>query len=432
MSKRVLSLLCLSLAALPLSALTLPSGPEVTVKSGKHHNLRAPATATSVRGEAVVVWSDDNLGLRARVLGVDGVLRGEVSLVPNLNHPTTLPAAVRVTDRKDPVVIYDAVGNSFFAFWTNEIADLRADILFQTRQVVDRDVFGQRFDRLGHPMGDEFPVNTQAAGYQSRPQVTRIHCEEAGASACADGALVVAWEADDLAAGSGPGEGVFGRRFNSVGVASSNAVRLSPLGAAKNAALTSDARGNLLALWDAPDGSLRAVFALPFTSQLRPLKGNAVRLSEVIAGSQGRPAVAYNASTHEFLAVWQGNTATDRYASFGRLLTAAGPPSAAVFPLTVGNSAWEVYPLVVATSNGGYTTTWLAWDQHFPTAVRGVALNGHGVRVGAEFDVSENRPDAQSRLSLTAGRPGTLVSTFEGFDDLGANSIELRWLKAGN
>jgi hypothetical protein len=418
-------LLCL-LGAYPLAAATLPTGREVVVKSGDRHAQRTPAAAISANGQAVVVWADANLGIRGRTVGGPGGLGAEFALVANLNHPP-VPGSARVTDRKDPVVIFDSAGATFFVFWTNELADLRVDYFYEDRQVVEQRVFGQRFDLSGQPIGAEFQVSTAVGGFQSRPQVARLECGTTAPDGCADGALVIGWQSDDLAVGSGPGEGVFARSVDAQGVFSGQ-VRLSPPSVARNVSLAADEQGNFLAVWDAPNAATRGVFARPFNFRLRALN-KATLVNQRIVTAQDRPVAAYSTATSQYLTLWQGKTGTDRYRTFGRLISQAGLPVANQFPVTVGKSEWEVYPTLAPTLDGGYTVVWLAYDRHFPSAVRGVELGSDGSRIGGEFDVSEHRPGAQARISLAAGLSGQMLSTYEGYDDRHASSINLRALE---
>ena len=418
-------LLCI-FGAYPLAAATLPTGPEVVVKSGDHHYQRTPAAAISANGQAVVVWADANLGLRGRRVGGPGGIGTELQLVANLDLPP-VPGSARVTDRKDPVVVFDAAGATFFVFWTNELADVRVDYFYENREVVQQRVFGQRFDLSGQPIGDEFAVSTATTGFQSRPQAVRLDCGTNAPAGCADGALVIAWQSDDLGLGSGPGEGVFARSVDAQGVFSTQ-VRLSPPSVARNVSLAAGDEGNFLAVWDAPNTLSRGVFARPFNSRLKALN-KAALVNQRIATSQDRPAVAYSAATDQYLTLWQGKAGTDRYRTFGRSISAAGLPIANQFPVTVGKSEWEVYPTLAPTLDGGFTAVWLAYDQHFPNAVRGVELASDGSRIGGEFDISKNRPGAQARISLAGGPSGKMLSTYEGYDDRHASSINLRALE---
>lgn len=92
----------------------------------------------------------------------------------------------------DPAVSSDAAGN-FVVVWDAMDADARG-------------IFGQRFDSAGQPRGAAFQVNTYTTDRQYGPSV----------ASDATGSFLVAWESLDQ---DGDGWGVFGRRYDSDGVA---------------------------------------------------------------------------------------------------------------------------------------------------------------------------------------------------------------------
>src|SRR5204863_8912876 len=112
---------------------------------------------------------DVDLGLRPRSINPASAMAAEVPLVANLNHPP-VPGSARVTDRKDPAVVFDAKGTSFLVVWTNEIADVRLDYFFEDRQVVEQRVFGQRFSLRGRSLGERFPISAACGGFHPSPQ----------------------------------------------------------------------------------------------------------------------------------------------------------------------------------------------------------------------------------------------------------------------
>jgi hypothetical protein len=414
------------LLAAPLGAAIAPSGPEVVLDgSGPLHLLRNPSVAVATDGHAVVVWTDDNLGLRGRLIDPHGGLGPDFLLVPDLNHPP-LNSRARVTDRKEPVAIYDGNSASFYVFWRNEIADVSESLFIETRNVVDMDIWGQRFNSAGAPMGDAFRVDGGASGWQRRPQAARLTCGPGAATSCKGGGIVVAWQSDDLDASTSNGDGIFASLVSGGAVVGGTA-RISPATGAQNVSLAADDRGHVLALWDADDGSGRGVYGRTFDSQIQPL-GAVVALNQRLIGSQTRPAAAFDPVSRNFIAVWQSVMSPDRYRSFGRLVGLNGSVIGGQFAITNGNSEWEVYPAAAATAGGGFTVQWLAWDGHFPTAVRAVALSATGARLGSEATVSDNRPNAQDRVALVVYRPGSWLSTYEGFDNTGGSSINLRSL----
>lgn len=99
-------------------------------------------------------------------------------------------------------------------------------------------VFGQRFDGLASPTGDEFPVNTYTTSIQVYPSV----------AGTADGSFVVVWQ------GSGQGDytyDIFGQRFDSSGakVGEEFPVNTDTPHAQFDPKVAADASGNFVVVW---------------------------------------------------------------------------------------------------------------------------------------------------------------------------------------
>jgi hypothetical protein len=79
-------------------------------------------------------------------------------------------------------------------------------VVWTTTDGLQSGVFARRFDRLGDPLGDQFQVNVYTTDRQHHPAI----------SMDPRGNFVVAWESYGQ---DGSGEGLFGRRFDSLSVA---------------------------------------------------------------------------------------------------------------------------------------------------------------------------------------------------------------------
>jgi hypothetical protein len=78
----------------------------------------------------------------------------------------------------------------------------------------NQDIFGQRFDKLGRRVGDDFKINTFSYDRQWRPSITTL----------TDEGFLVAWESRGQ---DGSGEGVYGQRFNGDAVPEGSELRIS-------------------------------------------------------------------------------------------------------------------------------------------------------------------------------------------------------------
>ncbi|WP_425404062.1 Ig-like domain-containing protein [Hwanghaeella sp.] len=124
-------------------------------------------------------------------------------------------------------------------------------------------VFGQVFDNTGTPVGSEFQVNVETSSSQFDPSVT-------GTS---DGGFVVTWTSvSSGGAGDGSGTGVFGRRFDATGLATSGEILINEETSStqEKSTVTALADGAFAVGWvsttsgSAGDGDLDGVFQRVF------------------------------------------------------------------------------------------------------------------------------------------------------------------------
>jgi len=155
--------------------------------------LTSPSIAMDSAGYFVVAWDGDPErasldDVHARLFDPNGIPLGEQFIVN-----TTLAEA-----QQYPQVAMNNKGE-FVIVWESEIES----------STVERDIFCQRFDSLGEPIGNEFQLNTYIEGNQKSPAVAIGE----------DSRFVTVWQSDDQ---DGSGWGIFGRLEQMVGSADSN------------------------------------------------------------------------------------------------------------------------------------------------------------------------------------------------------------------
>ena len=103
----------------------------------------------------------------------------------------------------------------------------------------DWGIYGQRYDALGNPVGDEFWISTRINSSQTEPQVTALN----------GGGFLVAWQSY---AQDSSGWGLYGQRFDGRGEMVGSEFRINTFTTydQANLALTSLADGRVLVLWD--------------------------------------------------------------------------------------------------------------------------------------------------------------------------------------
>ncbi len=145
--------------------------------------------------------------------------------------PRACPPAASEVIRKEPAVAFLPSGE-FLLAWTEERDKVSIDLFTRHRDVLDRDVYVQKFSAAGAPQGTAGPPRTPP------PPASRATPRSSSATAPTSWCV---WQSDDRTA-SKLGDGIFGRLVRSSTVqATSNELKLSSVpGFAANAA---DRRG---------------------------------------------------------------------------------------------------------------------------------------------------------------------------------------------
>jgi hypothetical protein len=161
-------------------------------------------------------------------------------------------------------------------------------------------IFGRRFHASGVPLGSEFGVNTQTAGFQDEPVV----------APAANGDFVVVWTSDGQ---DGNSTGIFGRRFNAAGVAQASEFQVNSHTTSFQVrpSVASDASGNFVVVWGSSgqDGYSTGVFGQRFNATGVALGGE-FQVNSYTAGIQDRAAVASDADG-DFIVVWDSAAGND-------------------------------------------------------------------------------------------------------------------------
>jgi hypothetical protein len=155
-----------------------------------------------------------------------------------------------VDDQRDPAVCCGADGRSVIT-WESR-ADQDGD---------ERGVFGQRYDAQGLPQGGEFQINTYTTDGQFSPAVC---CDRAGD-------FVVSWTSFTQ---DGSERGVFGQRFDSLGVPQGTEFQVNEYTTAfqESPAIACSAGGDFVVTWESEDqdGSSDGVFGRRYAGPAAP------------------------------------------------------------------------------------------------------------------------------------------------------------------
>lgn len=401
------------LAAAPAAAQLGDAEGEFRVNTTSPTKQRESAAAFTPDGGFTVVWRDLRAGLTARFFPAAGPPSGDVVLVENLIFDNN-PGRGVIFSRLNPRLVYLQDG-SFLLFWTEERGYLRAAVFHYDYDILEQDVFGQRFSADGSPIGRRFRVHRRQRGLQRNPVVAL----DAG------GGFLLAWDSSDDVSGIGPLDGVWSRRFNARGLAIGPEVKLDQDGGvgARLPAVAAGVDGGFLVAWegegDGTDGT--EIYARLLDAAGQP-DGPQFQLNNSLASDQRAVSVA-GGRDGAYMVVWHGPRAGSliHHRIFGQMIGADGALLGPELQLTASEvERAHALPQVVASPTGEYLLAWLLWYGDFQTAVVGARLDQLGAVSGEPFWISENQTSSRT-VALAAGPHGDFLAVWEGFigEDLG-------------
>jgi len=259
-------------------------GPEFRVNTYTTGDQHDPNVASNGSGDFVVVWTSpqdgSGDGVFAQRFAGSGAPLGPEFRVNTYTTGIQYQPAVAKASSGNFVVVWSSVG----------------------QEGAGPEVFGQRFDSSGTPLGSEFRVNTYTTGYQYRP----------GVSGDANGNFLVVWQ--DGAApggGGGPGRGIFGQRYGTAGVPMGGEFQVETYttGFQGAPAVAMDLAGDAVVVWhsDGQDGSDFGIFGQRYSVSGTPA-GSEFQVNTYTTGRQAYPAVAKEQSTAGcFVVAWSSD-----------------------------------------------------------------------------------------------------------------------------
>jgi hypothetical protein len=393
--------------ALLLAGLPSAFADEFAVSNTAISKQEWPAAALDTTGRGFVVWENPQLGLLGRAVNSAGASGAEFRLAENVNLPS-IPGEGEVLSHRQPTVTVDGNGG-FVVFWTAERAFLRSTFFVETRVILDRDVFGRRFDANGQPRGEAFRVQEGGTAWESGAAAIPYAVGSAAR-------IAVAWHNDEPTEGAGETEGVFARFFDGSGASLGPAFRVSAAAAgasARGPALAADPEGNLLVAFESNgDGDGLGVYARRFRANGAGL-GSQFQVNTRTAGQQSRAAVAFR-EDDGYLVTWQGAIGERRRTRiFGQKLSLGGARFGTEFAVSEAVAEYDASPSVASTPQG-FLVGWIQWDKSFPLRLQARALRPNGRPSGPVFQINSSPLDAQYRTGLVA-KSGRVLSVWQGF-----------------
>lgn len=388
-----LTVLALTLLALPLRAQLGPEGNELRVNQRTDFKQRNPVVAFAPSGRSLAVWENDVKGLRGQLFAPSGAPLGDELTLVASQSLSRLPAQGVVVNRRLPAVAFVSE-NEFVLAWTEETSFLRSAAFIESREILEQDIYLQRFNGSGTPLGPRTRVNTAPTGFEGEPRVV------------ADGRnVLVVWEA----AG-----GIFGRFL---GLNPTDVFRLGPDEGIGSLPVAVKGRGNrYLAVWQGEDGSESGVFGRLFDGSGNGV-GPAFRVNTDTVGRQRRPAATAD-SDGNFFVVWQHDVSKVESHLYGQTIGRNGGFIGGQIALAVDpdeDHLIQMAPGVVASGTDRFLVTWMTFLSPWSgVMIAGREVDSKGALLGDMFLVTERQTERNfRRTSVATDGSGRFLITWE-------------------
>jgi len=254
------------------------NGSEFRINTTTANGQRYPDVAIGDDGDFVVTWMSENQdgdswGIYFQRYNASATAQGSETIA---NSTTT-------GIQRFPTIAIDNSEN-FVISWS------------QTTSSGTHSIQAQRFNSAGTAQGSEFSVNSSTADFHGNPDVGMARYS---------GDFAIVWQSEGV---DNSGNGVFGQRYNSSGVAQGSEFRVNTeqSGHQQTPSLGMDSSGNFVVVWTSygQDGSGYGVYSQRYNSS-GTTQGSEFRVNSTTTAAQLAPSVAMSMEGG-FLIAWAG------------------------------------------------------------------------------------------------------------------------------
>jgi len=274
------------------------------------------------------------------------------------------------------------------------------------------DVYAQRYDRRGNPLGSEFQVNTYTADHQWASAVAMD----------ASGNFVITWASHQQ---DGSDWGVYAQRYDRRGnrLGSEFQVNTYTTSHQSAPAVAMDASGNFVITWHSyqQDGSGYGVYAQRYDRRGNRL-GSEFQVNTYTADHQAAPAAAIDASGN-FVITWHSHKQVGcRYDIYAQRYDRTGNPLGSEFQVNTFTIRMQYRPAVAMAASGNFVITWDS-QRHVGSdyCVYAQRYDRRGSPLGSEFQVNTYTADRQVAPAAAMAASGNFVITWESYQQDGSD-----------
>ena len=381
------------LAASGVGAQVTENGTEFQINTYSTNSQSYPRIAADGSGHFVLVWEGsgdgDATGIFARRYKSSGEpLGGEF----RVNTYTTYFQGY-------PSVSADEAGN-FVVVWQSDGVDGDA-----------YSIQGRRFAPNGTPLGPEFTVNSDTAGYQYAPDVA-VHD---------DGSFVVTWASDYV---DGNLTGIAARRFDAAGAAIGPQFVVNTYTTGWQASYRSGPRvagggdGSFVVVWSGENGSGGIGDDYNISGRRYDATGAPVGLqfsvNNLAGGYQAYPAVAVRPD-NQFVVAWESYPTAGDFDVFLRRYDATAAPIGLQARANDVAADDQFGAAVAYDSTDGFLVTWSSGPDTDGSqiGVFGRLHDASGTAVGTDFQVNTYTTGVQTSSTVAGWGPGDFTVAWE-------------------
>ncbi|UCE37561.1 MAG: hypothetical protein JSW00_19255 [Thermoplasmata archaeon] len=372
-----------------------PVGGEFQVNTYITYEQSLPSTAMDSNGNFIITWSSqwqdgDMLGIFAKRYDSNG------------NELTPPPGALRGGEEGNEFRIntYTTSSQSTHSIAMNSSGDFVITWQSYGQGGNEWEIYAQRYDNSGNPLGEEFRVNTYITGHQWFPSVAMD----------SNSNFVITWISDDQ---DGDSYGIFAQRYDSNGNPLGVEFQVNTYTTAGQAwpSIAMDSNGNFVIVWtsEEQDGDGYGIFAQRYDKNGNPL-GVEFQVNTYITNDQKFPSAAMDPNGN-FMITWDSSGQdgsgegiyAQRYDNNGNTIG----EEFQVNSYTPNN---QRFPSAAMDSNGNFIITWESqYQDGSDWGVYAQKYDSNANPFGGEFQVNTHTTDNQYISSVATDPNGNFI-----------------------